>query len=141
MANATVCDKFWLHLGGVSKHFEVYQPKDETRYRRQSHPGLGVECKTKVGTLASGEFKNSLDRPLTYYSASKDLYSLGGFKVYGGGLIGEYGRRNRGPMPLVLPTLYLECSKKYLGANFFVLPPAQGWNDYVVVFTQFKIGF
>ncbi len=110
LANAGICQKYWFHIGGVSKHFEVYQPSETTRFRRQSHPGIGFECKTKYATFASGEFTNSLDRPMTYYSTSRDFYTLGDVKLYGGLLLGEYGRRTKGPLPLASPVVYLTPS-------------------------------
>lgn len=138
---ASVCEKFWIHAGGVSKHVEVYQPNEYTRYKRQTHPGFGLECQNNSFTLSFGQFTNSLDRPFEYFTASTDVARLGDVKLYVGLLAGEYGLTVREPLKLAAPLAYLEYRFKHLGFNFFALPPAKGLNDYAIFFTQFKIGF
>jgi len=139
-ASAAVCDQVWMHMGGVSKHIEVYTPKPYTKYRRQTHPGVGVECKTPWVSLAGGEFTNSLDHEFRYVSVTKDLWSFAGFTLYAGMMGAQYGL-DQGPSRFAMPTVYLEYQRNHVGVNFFALPPAQGWNDYLVLFAQIKIGF
>ncbi|MEK6748242.1 MAG: hypothetical protein AABY83_03430 [Pseudomonadota bacterium] len=138
--SAAVCEQYWLHLGGVSKHVEVYPPKPYTKYRRQTHPGVGLECQGAWMTLSGGQFTNSLDHDFRYLAASKDLGSLVGITLYAGLMGARYGR-DQGPLNLVMPSVYVEYQYKYLGINLFALPPAEGWNDYLVLFAQLKLGF
>lgn len=138
---AGLCDQYWFHLGGVSKHVKVYEPNEYTRYKRQTHPGLGFECQNSYVTLASGEFVNSLDRPFTYYTASHGVYSIGGATLFAGLLVGEYGLTVREPLKVYTPVTYLEYRYQHVGINFFALPPVRGFNDYAIFFTQFKLGF
>ncbi|MDH5544705.1 MAG: hypothetical protein OEZ43_03870 [Gammaproteobacteria bacterium] len=140
-SQAAVCDKVWVHLAGISKHVEVYQPNEYTRYKRQTHPGIGIECEHPWLTIAAGEFTNSLDRPFLYATAARDVYTLGNLRLFAGVLTGEYGRTVREPLRLVAPIVYLDFHIKNVGLNFFALPPAKGFNDYAIFFTQFKIGF
>ncbi len=140
-SSAAVCDQVWFHLAGVSKHIEVYEPNQYTRYKRQTHPGVGLECQLGKYNLSAGEFKNSLDRPFRYATAAKDIFSIKELKLYAGVLAGEYGRTELEPLRLVSPVVYLEYHYKYLGINFFALPPARGFNDYAIFFAQFKVGF
>ena len=135
------CNQVWFHLAGVSKHVEVYEPNEYTRYKRQTHPGLGVECQNEKYTLAFGEFVNSLDRPFQYATVATDIASLADLKLFVGILGGEYGRTVREPLKIFSPIAYAEYTYKHAGINFFVLPPARGYNDYAIFFTQFKIGF
>jgi len=138
---AAVCDHVWFHLAGVSKHVEVYEPNEYTRYKRQTHPGMGVECQNGKFTLSAGEFVNSLDRPFQYLTAAKDIFAVRDLKLFAGVLAGEYGRTELEPLRLVSPVVYLEYHYKMFGINFFALPPARGFNDYAIFFTQFKVGF
>ena len=136
-----LCNQIWFHLAGMSKHVEVYEPNEYTRYKRQTHPGLGVECQNEQYTLALGKFVNSLDRPFQYATAATDILSLADIKLFVGLLAGEYGRTVREPLKIISPIAYVEYTYKYAGINFFVLPPARGYNDYAIFFTQFKLGF
>ncbi|MDH3326372.1 MAG: hypothetical protein OEM38_06620 [Gammaproteobacteria bacterium] len=138
---AAACDQVWFHVAGVSKHVEVYKPTEFTRYKRQTHPGFGVECKKKQYTLAAGEFTNSLDRPFQYLTASTDIASFYNLRLKAGMLVGEYGRTERAPLRLIAPIAYLDYQYDQVGINFFALPPAQGVNDYAIFYTQFKIRF
>ena len=138
---AGTCDQVWFHVAGISKHVEVYQPNEFTRYKRQTHPGLGIECQNKRYTLAAGEFTNSLDRSFEYLTASTSVASIKDVKLFVGMLGGEYGRTVREPLRIVSPVAYLEYHYRFIGVNFFALPPARGVNDYAIFFTQFKIGF
>ena len=138
---AAMCDQVWFHLAGVSKHIEVYEPNEYTRYKRQTHPGFGLECQNKQYTLAFGEFINSLDRPFQYTTAATDIASIGDVKLFLGMLAGQYGRTVREPLRIVSPIAYIEYTYRHAGINFFALPPAQGFNDYAIFYTQFKLGF
>lgn len=136
-----LCDQVWFHLAGVSKHVEVYEPNEYTRYKRQTHPGLGIECQNEKYTLAFGEFVNSLNRPFQYATAATDIVSLADIKLFIGVLAGEYGRTVREPLKIISPIVYAEYTYNHAGINFFVLPPARGYNDYAIFFTQIKLGF
>lgn len=140
-ASAKLCEQTWFHMAGVSKHVEVYEPSPYTKYRRQTHPGLGIECQNKQYTLAFGEFTNSLDRPFKYATASTDIAAVSDVRLFVGLLAGEYGLTVRDPLRMVAPIAYLEYQYKHVGLNFFALPPAKGFNDYAIFYTQFKIGF
>ncbi len=142
-SHAGTCEQTWFHIAGFSKHIEVYQANEYTRYKRQTHPGFGMECQTKKYTFAAGEFRNSLDRPFQYATATKTIASLPGYntKLLAGLMAGEYGRTEREPLRLVAPIAYIEYQYKHVGLNFFTLPPAKGFNDYVIFFTQFKVRF
>jgi len=138
---AATCDQLWFHVAGVSKHVEVYKPTEYTRYKRQTHPGFGVECKKQDYTVALGEFTNSLDRPFQYLTASTDVASFFKLKIKAGMLAGEYGRTEREPLRLIAPIAYIDYQYQHVGINFFALPPAKGANDYAIFYTQFKIRF
>lgn len=140
-SQAAMCDKTWFHLAGLSKHIEIYQPNEYTRFRRETHPGLGVECQNKRYTIAAGQFTNSLNRPFQYITASKNVFSISKFNLHAGVLAGEYGLTVREPLRLVAPIVYLETHLSHIGVNVFALPPMKGFNDYAIFFTQFKIGF
>ena len=138
---AGTCDQIWFHVTGVSKHVQVYKPTEYTRYKRQTHPGFGVECSKKQYTFALGEFTNSLNRPFQYLTASKKLAEFYDIKLKAGLLVGEYGRTVLEPLRLIAPIAYIDYQYKYVGINFFALPPAQGINDYAIFYTQFKVRF
>ena len=140
-AFASPCEQVWLHVAGVSKHVEIYKPNEYTRYKRQTHPGLGVECKKKQYTLAVGEFTNSLNRPFQYFTASKEIASFYKIKLKAGLLAGEYGLTERKPLKMIAPIAYIDFHLKHVGVNFFALPPAKGINDYAIFYTQFKVRF
>jgi len=138
---ASACDQVWFHLAGISKHVKVYEPTEYTRYKRQTHPGFGMECQKKQYTLAAGEFTNSLNRPFQYLTASRNMASFYKINLHVGMLTGEYGRTERESLKLTTPVAYLEYQLQHVGINFFALPPVKGANDYMIFFTQFKIGF
>ena len=140
-AIASTCDQLWFHVAGVSKHVEVYKPNQYTRYKRQTHPGFGVECSKNQYTFAAGEFINSLDRPFQYITAAKDIANFSQLKIKAGIMAGEYGLTEREPLKLVAPIAYLDYQYKHVGINFFALPPAKTVNDYAIFYTQFKIRF
>lgn len=138
---ASTCDELWFHVAGVSKHITVYEPTQYTRYKRQTHPGFGVECQTKQYTLSLGEFTNSLNKPFQYGTVAKAFFNLSGFSLFAGILVGEYGRTERESLRLIAPVTYIETKTEHLGLNFFVLPPVQGVNDYAIFYTQLKIRY
>jgi len=138
---ASVCDQSWLHIAGLSKHVEVYKPTEYTKFKRETHPGFGMECQKKKNTFALGEFTNSLDRPFQYITASHRTFKYYDFSLYTGLMAGKYGRTEREPLKIITPIAFLEYQYKIVGLNFFALPPAKGFNDYAIFYTQFKLRF